>query len=324
MAEKSPIKLDKKDKLIMHQLEKNSRASYTAIGKAVGLSGETVEYRIDRIVKAGIITRMFAEPNLTRLGLKTYRIYFKIERIGEKEEEELIDYFEKHPHGQWFAEFEGEWDYTMRFTLENESQFKDEIGKIMLKFGKYIKAKSIAITVYQTYLPVTYFVEGERKAIFSTSPKEEKIIEIDKKDKAILHLLFDNARMKTVDIGKKIGLSADAVKYRINNLTQKGVINFYTVWFDRRLLGYNYYKVLLWLQHTSKEDEEKLLQYAIQHPNIVFINRVLGDWDFELDFDAKDPQELHKMVKELRNHFAGLIRDHSTLTILRDKVLNPF
>ncbi|MDO8554533.1 MAG: hypothetical protein Q7S22_07025 [Candidatus Micrarchaeota archaeon] len=66
------------------------------------------------------------------------------------------------------------------------------------------------------------------------------------------------------------------------------------------------------------------MSYCEQHPNIVFINRVLGNWDLEVDFDAKNSREIHDMVKELKSRFSSLIRDHTTLTILKDKVLNPF
>ena len=324
MVESFPIKLDKSDKAIMHELERNSRASFDSIGKAVRLSGETVEYRIRRLKRLGVINRMFAEPNLQRLGLKTYRLYLKTENMSKVASEALLSFISTHPRAQWYAEFEGEWDYSIRYTVENECQFKREMDQIIGRFGEFIKSKDVVITSHQTYLPITYLTGKERNARSVQLDVDEKIEELDETDQRILAHLFEDARMKTVDIATKIRISPDAVMYRIRKMVEKGIIAFFTAWFDRRKLGYEYYKVLLWLQFMTKEDEERLIQYCEQHPNIVYINRVLGNWDLEVDFDARNSQEIHDIIKDLKNKFSGMIRNHSTLTILRDGVVNPF
>ena len=323
MKEEQSIKLDKKDKQIMRQLEENSRQSYTEIGKKVGLSNETIEYRIKKMLDNGLIIRMFAEPNLPRLGLKTYRIYLKTAKLTKEDEESILHYFATNPKAQWYAEFEGEWDYTLRLAVENETQLKEEMDRLMTKFGKFILAKDIVMTQYQTYLPISHFTESERK-LRTIAIGKEKTIRIDEIDLKLLFHLFENARTKTVDLAVKVNLSPDAVQYRIKKLMEEGAIAFFTAWFDRRKFGYEYYKVLLWFQYATPEDERKLIAYCEQHPNIVFVNRVLGNWDLELDFDAKNSAEIHELVKEVKNRFPDMIRNHTTLAILKDGVPNPF
>jgi DNA-binding Lrp family transcriptional regulator len=306
----------------MQQLEENARQSYTEIGKKVGLSNETVEYRINKMLETGLIQRMFAEPNLTKLGLKTYRVYFKMENLNETKNKEFFSYLSNHPRVQWFGEFEGEWDYTVRYALSDENEFKTVLEELFAKFGKYIKAKDIVITTYQRYLPATHLTGTERKEqkIYKTKDSES----VDETDRKILFYLFENARMKSVEIADKIKISPDAVQYRIKRLVERGVISAFTTWFDRRKLGYEYYKVLLWFQYITPEEEQKIMNYCEQHPNIVFINRVLGNWDLELDFDAKNSKEIHDMIKDLKGKFSEVIREHATLTVLRDAVQNPF
>ncbi len=323
MRKNIPIKLDKKDRLIMQQLEENSRQSYAEIGRKVGLRSDTVEYRINRMLKKGLIIRMFAEPNLQKLGLKTYRIYLKVENITSRKEKQLVDYFMNHPKGHWFAEFEGEWDYTMRYTLKDEREFKEEMEELLRKFGKFIKAKSIVMTLQQAYLPLTYLT-GKRGAIKLLSLEKEKKIEaLDETDTKIMGLLFENSRIKTVDIASKTGISPDAVQYRIKRLLEKGIISFFGVYYNSLVLGYSRYKVLLWLQPT-REREKQLLRYCEHHPNSNYLNRIVGAWDLEVDFDAKNAQEIHNIVKDLKNNFPDIIRDHSTLMILKEHLPNPF
>jgi Lrp/AsnC family leucine-responsive transcriptional regulator len=325
MNDNSPIKLDKKDKLIMRELEENARASFNTIGKKIGLSGEVVEYRLRGLKRQGIISRMFSEADLQKLGVKTYRIYLKTENMDQNAVDKLQAYIASNPKVQWYAEFEGEWDYTIRYTMENEDQFKKEMDGLIAGFGRYIKAKDIVITNYQTYLPATYLTGCERKPrgfSLETETREQKTI--DETDRKILFYLFDDARIKSTEIAAKLKISPDAVQYRIKKLIDQKIIAFFTTWFDRRKLGYEYYKVLLWFQYPTRENEQRLIAYCEQHPNIVFINRVIGNWDLEIDFDARNSKEIHEFIKGITMKFQDIIRDHTTLTILSDAVMNPF
>jgi DNA-binding Lrp family transcriptional regulator len=324
MKDKSPIKLDKKDRLIIQQLEENSRQSYAEIGKKVGLRGETVEYRINKLLKSGMVIRMFAEPNLSKLGLKTYRVYLKVENMTDKEEQEMVSYFMNHPKGHWFAEFQGTWDYTMRYTLQDEIEFKEEMEELLKRFGRFIKSKNIVITLQQSTLPLSYLTKKKRFVRYISLEREKKIETLDKIDSSIMSCLFENSRMRTVDIAFKIGISADAVQYRIKKLVKRNVISFFGVYYNPQVFGYTRYKILLWLQHTTKKREEQLIRYCEEHPNSSHMNRVAGDWDLEIDFDGRNAREIHEIIKDLRNKFFDIVRDHSTLIILNEHVPNPF
>ncbi|MBM3228937.1 Lrp/AsnC family transcriptional regulator [Candidatus Parvarchaeota archaeon] len=245
--------------------------------------------------------------------------------------------------GEEVGKLEGQWDYTVRFTLSDEIELACELEELRNRFGACIKAKNIAISAFQAYLPATHITGTERKQISAvinnSTPASEgggskgKIRKIpshtgnagrenledgklDKSDRIILAALFENARAKTTDIANDTGLSADAVLYRMKALKRKGIISGYGCWFDRRKLGFGNYKILLWLQKSDRQEEGRLFNYLATHPNAVFLTKVLGDWDVEVDFDAKDPQHLHDMIKALRSRFDNIISEHATLTIL--------
>lgn len=324
MADNNPIKLDKKDKLLMQELEKNSRASLNEIGKRIGLSGEVVDYRIRRLRNSGIISRLYAEPDTQKLGLTTYRLYLKMENLGDAAEQEFLDYLLSNPGVQWYAEFEGEWDYTVRYALAGQKDFKRELDSLISKFGKHIKAKDVVISAYQAYLPATYLTGAERAVRRLDMDFDGKTVRLDEADRKMLSCLSEDSRMTSVEMGKRAKLSPDAVQYRLKKLVSEGAIAFFGAWFDRRKLGYEYYKVLLWLQFANEGDEKRLVRYCEHHPNVVFVNRVLGGWDLEIDMDAKNSAEIHEIVKGLEARFSPMIRDHATLVMLKDEVRNPF
>jgi predicted transcriptional regulator len=60
----------------------------------------------------------------------------------------------------------------------------------------------------------------------------------DELDRKILSLLFENARMSLVEIGERVGLSAPAVKRRIERLERDGTIRGYSAVVDQQAMGW--------------------------------------------------------------------------------------
>ena len=66
-------------------------------------------------------------------------------------------------------------------------------------------------------------------------------MKLDKKDKKILELLNDNARLTIAGISRKTGIQRDSVLYRINKLKDSGVIRFFHSVLDPTVLGFPVY-----------------------------------------------------------------------------------
>jgi Lrp/AsnC family leucine-responsive transcriptional regulator len=66
-----------------------------------------------------------------------------------------------------------------------------------------------------------------------------KSIELDKIDHAIINELCLNARTTTVEIGRRVGLTAPAVAGRITKLEETGIIMGYTALMNFDKLGLN-------------------------------------------------------------------------------------
>lgn len=61
---------------------------------------------------------------------------------------------------------------------------------------------------------------------------------IDEKDRLIVKLLIDNARMPVSDLARHVGLSGPATSERIRRLESNGIISRFTVELDLAALGY--------------------------------------------------------------------------------------
>ena len=73
------IKLDLKDCKILYELDINSRQSYHKIAKKVGLSKDSIIYRINKLQESGIIKQFHTVIDVGKLGFISFRLYLKLQ-----------------------------------------------------------------------------------------------------------------------------------------------------------------------------------------------------------------------------------------------------
>ncbi|GAG46830.1 unnamed protein product, partial [marine sediment metagenome] len=84
------------------------------------------------------------------------------------------------------------------------------------------------------------------------------VVKLDLYDKKILCELDMGARQSFSGIGKKVGLSKNAVEYRVKNMLKEGVIEYFYTVIDAYKLGYTGYRTYLHLQGLPKGKEKEL------------------------------------------------------------------
>lgn len=314
--------IDKKDKELLTLLYLNSRMSFTKLGKKLKLSSSAVERRLRQLKEEGIISLLFADVNLAKLGFKAYRIYLKFDVFDAKTEEEILTFFEKYPRTLWGVICQGAYDVLLRIIAQDETEVEDALNHITEKFGKNIVEKTVATTTYQTYLSWNRALGGERHPEFPLE-KISKIEKLDSIDMKILAILYENARATTVDIATRVNLTPDAVTYRIKRLTEHTFILGYTAWFDTKKMGFEYYKLLIGFRGMTHEKEKKFLDFCLEHDNVVFLNKTIGSWDIEVDIIVENTLELHNFLIEIKTKFGQLIGKHEYVSAIKERMVNP-
>ena len=66
--------MDKKDRKLLYYLSLNSRESHTQLSKKIGLSKNSVKYRIERLQKEGVIKQFTIMPNFSKCKLDTFNM----------------------------------------------------------------------------------------------------------------------------------------------------------------------------------------------------------------------------------------------------------
>ncbi len=140
--------------------------------------------------------------------------------------------------------------------------------------------------------------------------KNQADFKISSKDIEIIRILENDGRMPLLKLAKKIGLSHETVRYKINRLLKAGVIQKFTVRVNKRALGYQIYGVvLIAISNYTKENWDEFFNFLMQHPNIVNVEKVTGNYDLKFAFWAKDTEDFDRISHAIKTRFSGIIKD---------------
>ncbi|MBS3162909.1 winged helix-turn-helix transcriptional regulator [Candidatus Woesearchaeota archaeon] len=129
---------------------------------------------------------------------------------------------------------------------------------------------------------------------------------IDLIDKKILSELDKNCRITETQLAKKVGRSREAVKYRIKQLEEKGIIIDYITSLNPNKLGYYMFKVYLKLENIPKE-KEKFYKFLKTNKNIYWYCISDGAFDCVFAILSKEIIRYFDMINELLSQWEHLI-----------------
>lgn len=134
---------------------------------------------------------------------------------------------------------------------------------------------------------------------------------LDKRNRQILYQLDLNSRQSNSQIAKRIGISKDAVSYRIKNLEQKGYIRGYNTIIDSTRLGYSVYRVYLNLMDTTPSKLNEMIEFLKKEKNVWWIARLDGVWNFIFAVSLKSNKEFIELYKKrFYNQFKQYIKEN--------------
>jgi DNA-binding Lrp family transcriptional regulator len=142
------------------------------------------------------------------------------------------------------------------------------------------------------------------------SPRRASLDEIDRQ---IVASLRAGARRSFREIGESVGLSAPAVKRRVDRLQSAGVITGYTAVLDPEQFGWSMQAVVfLYCEGTMAADE---VRAAVEgHAEVVAAYTVAGEASAVLLVRATDTRHLEQLLERLREH-RGVLRTQTQIVL---------
>jgi DNA-binding Lrp family transcriptional regulator len=129
---------------------------------------------------------------------------------------------------------------------------------------------------------------------------------VDATDRKIVALLRQNARRSFQDIGGKVGLSAPAVKRRVDRLQSEGVIRGYTAVVDPHAYGWHA-EAFVDLYCEGGMSGEDVKRVVGREPRVTSAHTVAGEPSAILHVMAEDTHDLELALERIRDT-EGIIR----------------
>lgn len=123
-------------------------------------------------------------------------------------------------------------------------------------------------------------------------------MQLDRLDEDIIALLVEDARRSYAELGERIGLSASAVKRRVDRLRAGGAITGFTVRLDPGALGWTVEGyVELYCRNSTAPS---VIRAAVDRfPEVVDASTVSGDADAVLRILATDMRHFEKVLEQI-------------------------
>ncbi len=137
--------------------------------------------------------------------------------------------------------------------------------------------------------------------------------DLDATDRTILDLLAENARRTLGDIGGRVGLSAPAVKRRIDRLEASGVILGYTTRVDHARLG-RPLEAFTEIRFSGDARVDAIAGIADEIAEVQAVFTIAGDPDALAWIRVSDVHELKRVIDRLRG--SGDVIGTKTLIVL--------
>ncbi len=119
-------------------------------------------------------------------------------------------------------------------------------------------------------------------------------------DRQIVAHLQRDARASYRRVGDAVGLSAPAVKRRVDRLVDAGVIEGFTAVTDPRALGWGV-EAFIAVYCEGRTIPDRIRTAAAKHPEVVAAYTVTGDHDALLHVRVRDTAHLEDVLERLRS-----------------------
>ena len=138
-----PIEIDETDYILLNELAENGRAPLIELAENVGCSSQSVNYRINNLVKSGVIDAFRVNIDVTKLSLHRYKadIYLKDHNLKKP----VFDYLKNKSYIEYMNLSMGWADLEPEFVVKDIDELSSILEDLNLKFSGAIKKQSFFI-----------------------------------------------------------------------------------------------------------------------------------------------------------------------------------
>ncbi|MFA5925896.1 MAG: Lrp/AsnC family transcriptional regulator [Parcubacteria group bacterium] len=302
--------LEKIDQEILYSLDEDSTKSLTKIGQELGISPQLVKYHVEKLEKDKLILAYWPMIEFRKLGNSNASYFLKLKNLSSAAERELYEYLKKINDFNIAMRGDGYWDLHLVISSSNIFRTVEVFNLFYDKFHHFIVSYETAIAVGFYQFRREYL--NPRSAKQSPDPMAFTGADVEKfpltnLQLKILEELNNNARQPISDLSKKLNVSRDKIIYNLKKINAERIIQSNATLLDHDRLGWPRYRVLLQVTNFTSEKFQEFFAYCQNHPNIIHLLRLFGNWQALIDVEIENREKLRELFQEIMNRFGDII-----------------
>lgn len=294
------MNLSNKDIQLLSYLHHNSREPLTKIARATKLSREQVEYRLNKLLSLGIIKKFYPAISYPKLGYPLFCIlllkFSSLERSRSFEKQ-----YKRQSSCIGYGKPLSEYDYFITLIFKDEKDRNSYLSQLLEDFQDSIQDYSALTPFHAEVYPLKFLGNKTLESYTLISFEEES--KLSEKERKLLQILSNNARIKLTDIADKLNISAELALYTLRKLQKQKILLGSRIEFDMKKLGYFYSLILINLSNFSEKNQQKLNSFAKNHPHVDSLGLMFTKPNCFMQVFHKDEHELRKTLSDLKEVF---------------------
>ncbi len=314
------IKLTKADRIILKHVAYNSRILEKTLAQHCNLSKDSIRYRIKRLERLGVIKGYGIFVDYTVLGYTSYKLYLKLNATIQQKKA-LVAFLGKQQHVFSIFESYGNWDIGTAIFAKSRKDYYDFETALLSAFGDIISSKHFCLML-DAVIFNNHFLHEDKHLQEYSFWRSDHLETLDETDKLLLQELHKDSTTTLVTLAGKVHLSIDSVSKRIKRLNDKKIISFYFSTIDYNLLGYEKYKLFIYVKNYSTDAERQIFAFLKTKKYTLNIIKIIGPWKLEVEFLIREYTEFYTILSELQEQFSDNIFKLD-FSIFRNDILFP-
>lgn len=298
---KEPHKIDETDAIILRQLLRESRTSFTELAKTCGITVGAVRMRYKKLWKLGIINGEIMQVNPQSLG---YNCIVDIGVLTRAEDQrKVIESLRNRPYIQYAIGVFGKFNLSLKVALSNMEQLSSILEELesnsgILEVGTMMWGEMVNVDHPEnlTILPTSVFTRSQSIPYNPMATRQP--IEMDAIDRKIAGILSKHSRTTFRKIAEQTGISTKNVIQRYRRL-RGNVLTMSSITVNLSKLGYHA-TAFSFIKVASKSKLPEIYNQIIHMPNLIFSVKIIGPYDIAALAALQDFNALFQFKEQIR------------------------
>lgn len=282
---------------------------------AVGTRAHALRRTVAKLQAFGVLLGKRAFINSQALGLLEYHLYLKQSEVSEDQRKNLIQYLSTLDGIGLLSELSGDFQYELRLIGRSLSNFVGVTDALSKQFK--LQIEGMCPVFEQEYSGPRYDSSATANIQSLGSGPAAELVRLDETDHQILSILANTSYESMRRVAQSVGIPDATLAYRVGRLERSGVITGYYYLCDVKPVAHMPMVLLMRTRLLDEERRQALRQYCRKHPQIAYLDLMLGPWGARALMRAESHQQVLDVVNDLTSKFSPYIESVQVLPQLR-------